>query len=251
MAKMDFNPLGQWHGRVGGIVYRVQNGKQIAMPVISREGKTPTRTPLQMMVRAKFTLAAKLAKITPIEVLRGLNASGNLNKLNRYRSIIYKNSVATGDNGVYTAELDAPKLIFSEGKNVEYNAMLQLGNTVRITVSKDDSQLTRAMVVAVYADKQNQYTKVAYELVEREDNAFQTNLKVIVPGMGENGGTTQVYIIPLTLSETGISLSNSGEYAQLPTESDNEYMYRLLTASESAFDYGQSRYLGVAEQGNE
>ena len=250
MAKMDFNPLGQWHGRVGGIVYRVQNGKQIAMPVISREGKTPSRTPLQMMTRAKFTLAAKLAKITPIEVLRGLNASGNFNKLSRYRSIIYKNSVATGGNGEYTAELDAPKLIFSEGKNVEYNATLQQANRVEITVSEDNDQLTKAMVVAVYADNQNQYTKVAYDLVERDGDDFSTNLRVITP-QEDNGGTTQVYIIPLTLSETGISLTNSGEYAQLPTESDNEYMYRLMTASESAFDYGQSRYLGVAERGQQ
>ena len=169
MAKMDFNPLGQWHGRVGGIVYRVQNGKQIAMPVISREGKTPTRTPLQMMVRAKFTLAAKLAKITPIEVLRGLNASGNLNKLNRYRSIIYKNSVATGDNGVYTAELDATKLIFSEGRSVSFDGSLANGGCVTFNFL-NVGELQKMMVVAVYADKEKQYVDVRYQLIELEED---------------------------------------------------------------------------------
>ncbi len=242
MAKMDFNPLGQWHGRVGGIIYRVQNGKQTAMPVISREGKTPTRKPLQMMVRAKFTLAAKLAKITPIEVLRGLNASGNFNKLNRYRSIIFKNSVATGEDGVYTAELDAPKLIFSEGKLVDFKAFIQSASKVIVQITDGMESVTRAMIIAVYANPQKQYVKVSYELGEVENNVIVTNLEVV----DDEYGTTQVYIIPLTLSETGVALTNSGEYAQLPTESDNEYMYRLLTASESAFNYGASRYLGVA-----
>jgi len=245
MAKMDFNPLGQWHGRVGGIVYRVQNGKQIAMPVISREGKTPTRTPLQMMVRAKFTLAAKLAKITPIEVLRGLNASGNLNKLNRYRSIIYKNSVATGDNGVYTAELDATKLIFSEGKSVGFDGSLTNGGCVTFNFL-NVGELQKMMVVAVYADKEKQYVEVRYQLIEL-DETFEGSLTTGLPTWSGDKGTTQVYIVPLTLTEAGSSLANSGEYAKLPTETDNEYMYRLFTASESAFEFGQSIYMGVAQ----
>ncbi len=32
MGKTDFNGLSQWTGRIGGLVFKVVNGKQVIMP---------------------------------------------------------------------------------------------------------------------------------------------------------------------------------------------------------------------------
>ena len=71
MARTDFNALGLWRGRVGGLVYKVVDGKQVVVPYLGASFNP--RTEAQMMQRAKFGLAGMISKIVPAEVLIGMS----------------------------------------------------------------------------------------------------------------------------------------------------------------------------------
>ncbi len=71
MGKTDFNGLSQWTGRIGGLVFKVVNGKQVIMPY-KKEVFNP-RTKAQMSQRAKFALSGMINRIVPKEVLVGMS----------------------------------------------------------------------------------------------------------------------------------------------------------------------------------
>ncbi|MBQ6156140.1 MAG: hypothetical protein IJK22_06015 [Bacteroidales bacterium] len=74
MGKTDFNGLSQWTGRIGGLVFKVVNGKQV-ITSYKKEVFNP-RTEAQMLNRAKFGLAGMINKIVPKEVLVGMSSDG-------------------------------------------------------------------------------------------------------------------------------------------------------------------------------
>ena len=112
MGKTDFNGLSQWTGRIGGLVFKVVNGKQVITPY-KREVFNP-RTEAQMMNRAKFALAGMINKIVPKEVLVGMSPDRR-SRRPLFTSNIVRHATVSVTDGTVTATLNAKDLVFSQG----------------------------------------------------------------------------------------------------------------------------------------
>ena len=112
MGKTDFNGLSQWTGRIGGLVFKVVNGKQVITPY-KREVFNP-RTEAQMTNRAKFALAGMISKIVPKEVLVGMSPDRR-SRRPLFTSNIVRHANVSVAGGVVKATLNAHDLVFSQG----------------------------------------------------------------------------------------------------------------------------------------
>ena len=113
MAKSNFNGLNQWSGRIGGLVYKVVNGKQVIMPY-QKKVFNP-QTDAQMENRAKFSLASMINKITPKEVLQGM-CEDRRKRRSLFFSHIMRNTMVSKTEEGYTATLSAEDLVFAIGE---------------------------------------------------------------------------------------------------------------------------------------
>ena len=112
MGKTDFNGLSQWTGRIGGLVFKVVNGKQVIMPY-KKEVFNP-RTGAQMSHRARLALASSINKIVPKEVLVGLSPDRR-SRRPLFTSNIVRHANVSVAGGVVKATLNAHDLVFSQG----------------------------------------------------------------------------------------------------------------------------------------
>ena len=112
MGKTDFNGLSQWTGRIGGLVFKVVNGKQV-ITSYKKEVFNP-RTEAQMLNRAKFGLAGMINKIVPKEVLVGMS-SDRRSRRPLFTSNIVRHATVSVTDGTVTATLNAKDLVFSQG----------------------------------------------------------------------------------------------------------------------------------------
>lgn len=136
MSKAVHSPLGQWRGRTGGQVYRVNHGQQIVsayQPKVSNP-----RTDNQQRQRAKFNLMTKLNAITPTILLRPFSPTPGIARPMFSKSLMKYIEVtdieSTVDQTVYTAKIAAADIHFGEGATL-MPAGFDLLN--EITVSSD------------------------------------------------------------------------------------------------------------------
>lgn len=126
MSKAVHSPLGQWHGRTGGQVYRVNHGQQIVsayQPKVSNP-----RTNNQQRQRAKFNLMAKLNSITPTILLRPFSPTAGIARPMFSKSLMKYIEVtdveSTIDETVYTAKIAAADIHFGEGDTLVPTGMV-------------------------------------------------------------------------------------------------------------------------------
>lgn len=67
MAKTTFNPLGQWQGRIGSMVYKIVDGQQVIAPY--QPNVYNPNTTKQIKARAKFKSLANLNRAVATEML--------------------------------------------------------------------------------------------------------------------------------------------------------------------------------------
>lgn len=112
MAKSSM-ALGQYRGKMGGMVFRKgDNGQQVIsayQPVV----KNP-RTDSQMLQRAKFNLAAQVAKQIPLSFIYSLGSSARLRRGALISSIV-KAATARKTNGTFVADINGANVIISKG----------------------------------------------------------------------------------------------------------------------------------------
>lgn len=240
MGKTAFNPLSQWRGRVGGQVYKVVNGQQVVVPYSGASNKSNTIA--QQAVRARFALAGKLSKIVPPEILAGLNGSKIDRRSNFVSGIIRRSVISTVENGLQ-ASIDAPNVVFSKGDVVFVDlSSLTMDATGVITgsISNINEKIDALLVIGVVS-KDNDYTNAVYELVPVTDGAATINLSTET-GAGR-GVTTQLYYVPLWITEGASTFLASSEYDQLGTGNDEYVLNMLLNSVEGAYKWGQSQYV--------
>lgn len=114
MAKTP-NGLGQYSGKVGGVVYAVQNGQQIVrsyQPVV-RNPKSLS----QRLQRAKANLVGQLSSVVPWQILEGLGANRRARRSRFLRLALNATTaqVSEADASVLLAKLPNDKFVFSEG----------------------------------------------------------------------------------------------------------------------------------------
>ena len=151
MEKTDFNGLSQWTGRIGGLVFKVVNGKQVITPY-KKEVFNP-RTGAQMAQRAKFALAGMISKIVPKEVLVGMS-SDRRSRRPLFTSNIVRHGNVSAVNGSVTATLTANDLVFSHGVStpVTVNGMTVADGVVDGTLEALPEKVDAVMMIAVVYD---------------------------------------------------------------------------------------------------
>ncbi len=237
MGKTDFNGLSQWTGRIGGLVFKVVNGKQVIMPY-KKEVFNP-RTKAQMSQRAKFALSGMINRIVPKEVLVGMSPD------RRKRRPLFASNIARHANvstagGSVTATLDANDLMFSQGvaAPVTVNRMTATDGLVSGTLEALPEKVDAVMMIAVVYDTTvGLYTRTVYEVLPAGETAISLDTQTT-----ETGNVAHIYAVPMSLTSTGLSLTGGSDGAE--NSSDNGYAYTLMMRSdEGSFQYGRSQYL--------
>lgn len=177
MAKTPIG-LGQFSGRVGGVVYAVQAGRQVVrayQPVVSNPKSTA-----QNIQRAKGNLVGRISKITPWQILEGLG-DNKFNRRSRFLKLLLRNVTAgqaAGDPSTFTAKLIDNNFVFSEGTliplhtiaNPTYEATSVSVTAVRATgVTADTAASQGLLVVCVICQESGVWEEIQYRFLSPAD----------------------------------------------------------------------------------
>ena len=243
MGKTDFNGLSQWTGRIGGLVFKVVNGKQVIVPY-KKEVFNP-RTEAQMSHRAKIALASSINKIVPKEVLGGMSADRRKRRP-LFSSNIIRHARVSVANGSVTAILNPNDLVFSQGvaSPVTVSEIAVNEGMVGGTLGELPENVDAVMVVAVVYDTTvGLYTRTVYEVLSAGETAISLNTKTT-----EAGNVAHIYAVPMSLTSAGLSFSGGSDGAE--SSSDNGYAYTLMMRSDDgSYRYGRSQYLTTVALG--
>ena len=243
MGKTDFNGLSQWTGRIGGLVFKVVNGKQV-ITSYKKEVFNP-RTEAQMLNRAKFGLAGMINKIVPKEVLVGMS-SDRRSRSPLFTSNIVRHANVSVTGGTVTATLNAKDLVFSQGvaAPVTVNGMTVTDGTVGGTLGALPEKVDAVMMIAVvYDTTAGHYTRTVYEVVPAGESAISLDTQTT-----ESGNVAHIYAVPMSLTSTGLSLTGGSDGAE--RSSDDDFMYTMMMGSdEGSYRYGRSQYLTTVALG--
>lgn len=177
MAKTPIG-LGQFSGRVGGVVYAVQAGRQVVrayQPVVSNPKSTA-----QSIQRAKGNLVGRISKITPWQILEGLG-DNKFNRRSRFLKLLLRKVTAgqaAGDPSTFNAKLNDADFVFSEGvlvplhtvSNPTYEAGSVNMNVSRVSgVSEADAASQGLLVVCVICQTSGVWEEVLYRFLSPND----------------------------------------------------------------------------------
>ena len=245
MANTNYNGLSQWKGRIGGLVFKIVNGKQVIAPY--KNDTFNPRTTAQMMHRAKFALAGTISKIVPKEALLGMSTDRRRRRPLFVSNIVRHAQVTVSDLG-YTASLKAEDLVFSEGaySPVTISEVSASEGVVSGTLSGIDESVNAVMVIAVVYDTNiGLYTHTEYDVLSASDGFFSLNTKIT-----DAGNVAHLYAVPMSLTQLGLSLSGGSDGAERSLS--NGYAFTLMmSTNEGAYNYGHSQYLSYVSLGED
>ena len=237
MGKTDFNGLSQWTGRIGGLVFKVVNGKQVIIPY-KKEVFNP-RTGAQMTHRAKYALAGMINKIVPKEVLVGMSPDRR-SRRPLFTSNIVRHANVSVAGGVVKASLNAQDLVFSQGvaAPVTVSGVTVTDGLVDGTLGAMPEKVDAVMMIAVVYDTTvGHYTRTVYKVVPAGESAISLDT-----GTAESGNVAHLYAVPMSLTSAGLSLTGGSDGAE--RTSDDDFTYTMLMRSdEGSYRYGRSQYL--------
>jgi hypothetical protein len=245
MANTNYNGLSQWKGRIGGLVFKIVNGKQVIAPY--KNDTFNPRTTAQMMHRAKFALAGTISKIVPKEALLGMSTDRRRRRPLFVSNIVRHAQVTVSDLG-YTASLKAEDLVFSEGaySPVTISEVSASDGVVSGILSGIDESVNAVMVIAVVYDTNiGLYTHTEYDVLSASDGFFSLNTKIT-----DAGNVAHLYAVPMSLTQLGLSLSGGSDGAERSLS--NGYAFTLMmSTNEGAYNYGHSQYLSYVSLGED
>ena len=241
MGKTAFNPLSQWNGRVGGMVYKVVNGKQVIMPYKTRDTKGDQVSVAQLATRAKFALAGKFSKITPSEIMRGLNGS-RVDRRSNFVKAITKAATVTVDGTQVVANIAPDKIIFSDGLVTMLNMgtpTLNNAGVLAASIANIPESVDAVLVIAVCSNASGEYDRVNYQVCPVDDEAHTATVSINTDAV--QGTHVRVYYVPLTVTDQARSFLSTSEYDEHAT--DEYTLTMLLTSVEGAYEWGRSQYV--------
>lgn len=243
MAILAFNPLGQWRGRIGGIVYKVLGGKQIAMPY-SGASRNP-RTTAQMAHRSKFALAGRISKIVPGEILVGMDVQRSRRRTQFFSNIVRHATANVTSTGI-TASIDAADLVFSQGASapVTVSNVTANGGTVSATVGNVSETVDAVMVIAVVYDTSlGIYTHSAYSVMPSDSTSVTLDVS-----NAASGDVAHLYAVPMSLTDVGRSYFSNADGPER-SEADGFALTMLVHTSDESYSYGRSQYITSVDLG--
>lgn len=208
MAKTPIG-LGQFSGRVGGVVYAVQAGRQVVrayQPVVSNPKSTA-----QSIQRAKGNLVGRISKITPWQILEGLG-DNKFNRRSRFLRLLLQKTTAgqaAGDPSTFNAKLNDTDFVFSEGTlvpafRISYASAalrtisVQVGRTPGLNEDVYASQ--GILVVVVIKQSTGVWEEVQYRFVSASE-ITETAASLTFQHRAEGDYTASVYIAPFGSSD--------------------------------------------------
>lgn len=201
MAKTPIG-LGQFSGRVGGVVYAVQAGRQVVrayQPVVSNP-----KSSAQSIQRAKGNLVGRISKITPWQILEGLG-DNKFNRRSRFLRLLLRKVTAgqaAGDPSTFNAKLADDDFVFSEGALIplytlsspSYDATAVNVNVVRPSnVSAAMAASQGALVVCVICQSTGEWEEILYQFVSPSDLTSGT-FNVSFRHRNEGAYTAKLYL---------------------------------------------------------
>lgn len=245
MAKTPIG-LGQFSGRVGGVVYAVQAGRQVVrayQPVVSNPKSTA-----QSIQRAKGNLVGRISKITPWQILEGLG-DNKFNRRSRFLKLLLQKVTAgqaAGDPSKFNAKLAKQDFVFSEGTLVPlfrvsevvaslYQISVKLENVV---VSAQTVFNQGALVVAVIKQSNGEYESVVYSFIAPDK--LPTGSAIInLYHPAEGAYTADVYLAPFAAADGSVLPTVSGD---LTSTADSLDALLSVGTAASAVVWGASLY---------
>jgi len=241
MAKSNYNGLNQWSGRIGGLVYKVVNGKQVISPY-QRKVFNP-QSDAQMENRTRFSLASMINKITPKEILQGI-CDDRRKRRSLFFSQIMRHTVVVKTEEGYTATLNAEDLVFALGEYapITVSEVTVVDGLVYATISKMPGSVDAVMVIAVVYDTNiGLYTHMVYDILPAGETSICLDTEVTAAG-----NVAHLYAVPMSLTQLGRSLSGSSDGAE--RSANNGFSYTLMMRSnEGAYSYSHSQFLATIE----
>lgn len=201
--------LGQFRGKVGSVVFRVNQGQQIAsayQPAV----KNP-KSNLQTAQRNKMYLASQLSKLVPREDIVGLMPNGSARDR---RSIFIRNiidsAISTYNGEVFTTNLNAQAMVMSNGTTLEGIGFSGSGEngTFVVEINKsivNESVYNRlAIKICQFGITNNEYSAYkssyielpAYSSVQAPDGLIEIDVNFT-----KSRDNTIIYAIPILLND--------------------------------------------------
>lgn len=226
MAKTPIG-LGQFSGRVGGVVYAVQAGRQVVrayQPVVSNPKSTA-----QSLQRAKGNLVGRISKITPWQILEGLGDNKFERRSRFLRLLLQKTTAgqAAGDPSTFNAKLLQQDFVFSEGTLIPQFTVSGVTTTqYLVQVSLQSAAVSAAtiynqgaLVVAVIKQATGEYESVVYKFVAPSEMPVgSANVQLYHPAEGSY--TADVYFAPFAAADGSVLPTVSGDLTSTATSLD-------------------------------
>lgn len=203
MAKTPIG-LGQFSGRVGGVVYAVQAGRQVVrayQPVVSNPKSTA-----QSIQRAKGNLVGRISKITPWQILEGLG-DNKFNRRSRFLRLLLRKVTAgqaAGDTSTFNAKLEDTDFVFSEGTLVpvyRVNNVSAALRAVTVTVAREGGLAADVyasqglLLVVVIKQSSGVWEEVQYRFISANEIG-ETSASFSFSHRSEGAYTVSAYIAP-------------------------------------------------------
>ena len=251
MAKTP-NGLGQYSGKVGGVVYAVQNGQQIVrsyQPIVSNP-----KTLAQNKQRAKANLVGRVSQIVPWQIIQGLG-SNRRERRSRFLRLAMRSAIVPdepSDPKSITAKLEPNGFRFSEGAvlpAITVTAATAELNSITITLGKMNGvsavewAVSGALLVVVVMSADGVYEHVYYRFVSSSEFA-QNNLSVQFFHIAQGAYVANVYLAPFKTTDASKLAVITGQL-----ESDENAFAATLSANPSSLPlvWGNSNFYRTAE----
>lgn len=228
MAKTPIG-LGQFSGRVGGVVYAVQAGRQVVrayQPNVSNPKSTA-----QSIQRAKGNLVGRISKITPWQILEGLG-DNKFNRRSRFLRLLLRKVTAgqaAGDPSTFNAKLADNDFVFSEGNVIPLYTISgtpTLASTVA-SVSLIPSEAVTAslrasqgvLIVLVIKNQLSGWYEVQYRFLT-PDNLSETTTQVQFAHRAESRYDACFYMAPFATVDGSKLRTRTGVLTSTATSLD-------------------------------
>lgn len=203
MAKTPIG-LGQFSGRVGGLVYAVQAGRQVVrayQPIVSNPKSTA-----QSVQRAKGNLVGRISKITPWQILEGLG-DNKFNRRSRFLKLLLRNVTAgqaAGDPLQFNAKLNDVDFVFSEGALVPVYRVANVAAAIRSVtvqvaresgVAEDVYKSQGLLVVIVIKQSTGQWEELQYRFISPNEIG-DASVPFVFQHRTQGAYSVSVYIAP-------------------------------------------------------
>lgn len=200
--------LGQFRGKVGSVVFRVNQGQQIAsayQPAV----RNP-KSNLQTAQRNKMYLASQLSKLVPREDIIGLAPRGTArDRRNVFLRNILDNAISSQNGEVFSTIVSPEYVTFSNGNAMEgVSVNYTSGNEFTIVINKSiisEEQYNRLAIKMMQTDVSNGvyvgYKSAWLELPSYTGVEGNLEIDVTFTSYDSVNGTTTIWLTPVVLND--------------------------------------------------